>query len=52
MIDADNTLTSPLPACATGDAAMLGLTILWHPENERIGEQFIAPVASLRQARR
>ena len=46
MIDADNTLTTPLPACASDDAAMLGLTILWHPENERIGEQFIAPSAA------
>nr|WP_315222989.1 sigma 54-interacting transcriptional regulator [uncultured Duganella sp.] len=46
MIDAENTLTTPLPACASDAAAMLGLTILWHPENERIGEQFIAPSAA------
>jgi len=42
--DLDNTLTTQLFAHAGGrPAALLGLTILWHPDTERIGEQFIGP---------
>ena len=44
MNDLDNTLTTQLFAQEGGrPAAMLGLTILWHPDSNRIGEQFIGP---------
>ncbi|MES2016693.1 MAG: sigma 54-interacting transcriptional regulator [Pseudomonadota bacterium] len=44
MNDLDNTLTTQLFAQEGGrPAALLGLTILWHPDTERIGEQFIGP---------
>ena len=42
MIDADYTLTTPfLSSEQTGP--LLGLTILWHPERERVGQQFMGP---------
>jgi DNA-binding NtrC family response regulator len=42
--DLDQTMTTQLFAQADGRTAqLLGLTILWHPERERIGEQFIGP---------
>ena len=44
MNDLDNTLTTQLFAHEGGrPAALLGLTILWHPDTGRIGEQFIGP---------
>ncbi|MDQ1816829.1 sigma 54-interacting transcriptional regulator [Massilia sp. CCM 9210] len=44
MNDVDNTLTTQLFSQKNGiTSALLGLTILWHPETERIGEQFIGP---------
>ncbi len=44
MSDLDNTLTTQLFAQdGARMAALLGLTILWHPDHERIGEQFIGP---------
>ena len=44
MTDPDNTLTTHLFAREGGPgAALLGLTILWHPDASRIGEQFIGP---------
>ena len=44
MNDVDNTLTTQLFSQAGGQAgAMLGLTILWHPDLNRIGEQYIGP---------
>ncbi|HEY0062053.1 MAG TPA: sigma 54-interacting transcriptional regulator [Telluria sp.] len=44
MTDTDNTLTTHLFAREGGPSAvLLGLTILWHPESARIGEQFIGP---------
>ena len=44
MIDPDNTLTTHLFAREGGPSAvLLGLTILWHPDASRIGEQFIGP---------
>lgn len=44
MTDPDNTLTTHLFAREGGPgAALLGLTILWHPDADRIGEQFIGP---------
>lgn len=41
MDDSDHTLTSPLPASAPGGDALLGLTIAWHPDLRRVGEQFV-----------
>lgn len=44
MNDLDNTMTTQLFAQEGGrPAALLGLTILWHPDSTRIGEQFIGP---------
>ncbi|WP_188564423.1 sigma 54-interacting transcriptional regulator [Undibacterium terreum] len=37
------TLTSRLPALQRNSGPMLGLTILWHPEMDRVGEQFMGP---------
>jgi two-component system nitrogen regulation response regulator GlnG len=39
--DHDFTLTSPLGDLGKTSAPLLALTILWHPERARIGEQFI-----------
>ena len=41
MTDADLTLTSPITRVLQGENPLLCLTILWHPELERIGEQTI-----------
>ena len=44
MNDLDQTMTTQLFAQVDGRAAaLLGLTILWHPDSSRIGEQFIGP---------
>lgn len=43
LADAEDTLASPVPVPAGRAAQMLALTILWHPDAARIGEQFIAP---------
>ncbi|WP_404932240.1 sigma 54-interacting transcriptional regulator [Massilia atriviolacea] len=44
MNDVDNTLTTQLFSQKNGiTSALLGLTILWHPDTERIGEQFLGP---------
>ncbi|MES2073424.1 MAG: sigma 54-interacting transcriptional regulator [Pseudomonadota bacterium] len=37
------TLTSRLPALQRNSGPLLGLTILWHPEMDRVGEQFMGP---------
>ncbi|MYM21859.1 AAA domain-containing protein [Duganella sp. FT135W] len=42
MPNSDFTLTSPLSAAATAERPLLALTIAWHPELQRVGEQFIA----------
>lgn len=42
MIDTDHTLTSPLSTLSQDASPLLGLTIIWHPDTSRIGEQFIA----------
>jgi len=42
MTNQDFTLTSPLGDLASACAPLLALTIVWHPERARIGEQFIA----------
>ncbi len=39
------TLTSRQPALQRNSGPLLGLTILWHPEMHRIGEQFMGPAA-------
>ncbi|WP_394779936.1 sigma 54-interacting transcriptional regulator [Undibacterium sp.] len=39
------TLTSRQPALQRNSGPLLGLTILWHPEMHRIGEQFMGPPA-------
>lgn len=39
----DCTLTSPLSATPGSGDALLALTVAWHPERQRIGEQFVAP---------
>lgn len=41
MIDDDHTLTSPLSAVAQRSPALLGLTIVWHPDTQRVGEQYV-----------
>lgn len=41
MNDADLTLTSPITCVLQGESPLLCLTIIWHPELERIGEQTI-----------
>jgi DNA-binding NtrC family response regulator len=41
MTDTDYTLTSPLSAMSKGASPLLGLTIVWHPDQSRIGEQFV-----------
>ena len=45
MSDPDATLTSYGIAESFGMAPVLGLTILWHPQRERIGEQMLGPAA-------
>jgi len=42
MTDELCTLTSPLPHAAGKDRPLLALTIVWHPDIERVGEQFVA----------
>jgi DNA-binding NtrC family response regulator len=42
MIDTEHTLTSPLSTLSQDANPLLGLTIVWHPDASRIGEQFIA----------
>jgi two-component system nitrogen regulation response regulator GlnG len=41
MNDSEYTLTSPVSAAARADGAMLGFTIAWHPDRQRIGAQFV-----------
>ncbi|RFP10211.1 MULTISPECIES: sigma-54 dependent transcriptional regulator [unclassified Duganella] len=41
MSDSELTLTSPLSAAAIHERPLLALTILWHPDLGRVGEQFI-----------
>lgn len=42
MPNSDFTLTSPITTAAAGARPLLCLTIAWHPDAARIGEQFIA----------
>lgn len=41
MSNADYTLTSPIAFAAANSRPLLSLTIAWHTDNARIGEQFI-----------
>jgi len=43
MSQSDLTMTSPSPTLGKSERALLGLSIVWHPDMNRIGEQFIAP---------
>ena len=43
----DCTLTSPMSAAIQADAPLLCLTIVWHPDISRIGEQCLATNAAL-----
>lgn len=51
MSDADLTLTSPITRVLQGENPLLCLTIIWHPELERIGEQTIVTGQSLHLSR-
>ena len=42
MTQSELTMTSPLASLTNNDSPLLGLTVIWHPEMARIGEQFIA----------
>lgn len=41
MDDSEYTLTSPLSVISQGPNLLLALTIVWHPDQRRIGEQFM-----------
>lgn len=41
MTNFDYTLTSPLSAIEKESRSLLGVTIAWHPDTSRIGQQFI-----------
>lgn len=43
MHASDNTLTSTLPQAGQTVEPLLAITILWHPERQRAGEQAIGP---------
>lgn len=43
MFDADNTLTSPLAGSTNAGPPILALTVLWHPDLQRVGEQYLEP---------
>ena len=43
MFDQDQTLTSPISALVAHRFCMLGLTVLWHPDLSRVGEQAWGP---------
>jgi DNA-binding NtrC family response regulator len=47
MTDQDFTLTSPLAAAAGGGRPLLALTIVWHPDPGRIGEQYVGEGGAL-----
>ena len=43
MIDQENTLTTPIAALASRAVPLLCMTIVWHPQRERIGQQALGP---------
>jgi two-component system nitrogen regulation response regulator GlnG len=47
MLDSDFTLTSPLSDPGVSDRPLLALTIVWHPDPARIGEQYVGDAGTL-----
>jgi len=45
VTDSEPTLTTPILSVGADSAPLLGLTILWHPNQQRIGQQFMGPGA-------
>jgi transcriptional regulator with AAA-type ATPase domain len=45
MFDSDHTFTSPLSGIPYAGPPILALTVLWHPDLARIGEQYLEPDA-------
>jgi len=45
MFDSDHTFTSPLSGVSYAGPPILALTVLWHPDLARIGEQYLEPDA-------
>jgi len=45
MFDPDHTLTSPLTGTPYAGPPILALTVLWHPDLARIGEQYLQPAS-------
>jgi DNA-binding NtrC family response regulator len=43
MLDSDHTFTSPLTGAPYAGPPILALTVLWHPDLSRIGEQYLQP---------
>ena len=41
MNDSDHTLTAPILSSTPGGGALLGVTIAWHPDTRRVGDQFV-----------
>jgi DNA-binding NtrC family response regulator len=48
--DTDDTLTQPLWSAAWPGAPLLGMTVLWHPDFSRVGEQWLGLAAPGEQA--
>jgi len=46
MINTEDTLTSPISATYSSSSPLLGLTIVWHPDLGRVGEQFVGSIDS------
>ncbi|MDN4054873.1 sigma 54-interacting transcriptional regulator [Massilia sp. YIM B02763] len=47
MHDSDFTLTSPLSDPGVSERPLLALTIVWHPDSARIGEQYVGDAGML-----
>lgn len=47
MTDTDFTLTSPLSAPGGAERPLLALTIVWHPDSARVGEQYVGDAGAL-----
>jgi DNA-binding NtrC family response regulator len=43
MFDSDHTFTSPLTGAPYAGPPILALTVLWHPDPARIGQQYLQP---------
>ena len=46
VIDHDNTMTSQYLVDAASRSPLLGVTVLWHPDHTRIGEQAVGPACA------